>query len=128
MPSQMSPAWPPTQDGVFVTTQWTIIAEAAREGDAESERALARLCESYWPPVYAFVRRRGHGPEEAKDLTQGFFENLLEKKSFAGADKAKGKFRTYLLGAVKFFLSDQWDKAVAQKRGGRAFGFSLIRG
>jgi RNA polymerase sigma-70 factor (ECF subfamily) len=119
------PAWPRTHDGAFATTQWTMIVDAARDGDAESERALAKLCETYWPPVYAFIRRRGHAREDAKDLTQGFFALLLEKRQFAGADRTKGKFRTYLLGAVKFFLSDEWDKSTTQKRGGGAVHFSI---
>ena len=119
------PAWPRTHDGAFATTQWTMLAEAARDGDAESERALAKLCETYWPPVYAFIRRSGKPPEDAKDLTQGFFASLLEKRHFAGADKSKGKFRTYLLGAVKFFLSDERAHANAQKRGGGSAHLSI---
>ncbi len=114
------PAWPLTEDAVFATTQWTVIAEAARDGDAESARALAKLCEIYWLPVYAFIRRRGQAPEEAKDLTQGFFARLLDKKSFTAADRAKGKFRTYLLGEVKFYLGDEWRKGQRLKRGGDA--------
>ena len=118
--------WPPaTADGAFATTQWTMIFDAARDGDAESDRALANLCESYWHPVYAFVRHRGNPPEEAKDLTQGFFAHLLEKRSFGAASPEKGKFRTYLLGAVKFFLSNEFQKAMAQKRGGGAAHVSI---
>ncbi len=111
--------WPPKRvDGAFRTTHWSLIAEAARDGDATSRRALSQLCESYWPPVYTFVRRRGHSQEEAKDLTQSFFLRLIEKKPFASADGAKGKFRSYLLGALKFFLANEWDKNQTQKRGG----------
>ncbi len=113
-----NPAWPQTRDGVFATTQWTLIAEAARDGDVESARAMERLCGRYWPPVYAFIRRRGHLPEEAKDLTQGFFAHLLDKRAFGEADPQCGKFRTYLLGAVKHFLSNEYQKSMAQKRGG----------
>ncbi len=118
-------AWPYTHDGAFATTQWTMISDAARDGDAESERALAKLCECYWSPVYAFIRRGGHAPEEAKDLTQGFFVKLLEKRYFERADRAKGKFRTYLLGAVKFFLADERDKVHAKKRGGDHVPFTI---
>ena len=120
------PAWPPvTADGAFATTQWTVIMDAASDGNAESSRALAKLCETYWPPVYAFIRFRGNPPEEAKDLTQGFFAHLLEKRHFDGADRTKGKFRTYLLGAVKFFLSDEHKRSQAQKRGGGAVHLSI---
>ena len=120
------PAWPPrTADGAFATTQWTMIFDAARSGHEESSRALSKLCQTYWLPVYAFIRRYGHDSESAKDLTQGFFDRLLDKKPFATADKAKGKFRTYLLGAVKFFLSDEHEKAQAQKRGGGVAHISL---
>ncbi len=115
------PAWPPqTADGVFATTQWTMIFDAARTGHEESSRALAKLCQAYWLPVYAFCRRRGHDPEEAKDLTQGFFANLLEKGGIGMADPEKGKFRTYLLGAVKFFLGNERQKKQRLKRGGSA--------
>ena len=118
-------AWPPvTAEGGFSTTRWTIVLEAARDGDSESARALETLCKSYWSPVYAFVRRSGRSPEDAMDLTQGFFVQLLEK-NFARADPNLGKFRTYLLGALKFFLSDDWKKSSAQKRGGQAVHFSI---
>ncbi len=118
--------WPPkTADGHFGTTQWTMIAHAAREGDTISERALADLCERYWPPVYAFIRRSGQAPEASKDLTQGFFKYMLDKKPFAAADRAKGKFRTFLLTSVKFYLSRERRKALAQKRGGGALFLSI---
>ena len=124
--NRLQPASPPqTADGAFATTQWTMIFEAARSGHEESSCALSKLCEVYWLPVYAFIRRYGHDAETAKDLTQGFFVRLLDKRPFATADKAKGKFRTYLLGSVKFFLSDEHEKAQAQKRGGGAVHLSL---
>jgi RNA polymerase sigma factor (sigma-70 family) len=119
-------SWPPvTADGGFATTRWTVVFDAAREGDSESEAALEALCKSYWSPVYAFVRRSGRSPEDAKDLTQGFFLLLLEKKGFASANPDLGKFRTYLLGALKFFLADEWKKQSALKRGGQAVHFSI---
>ena len=95
-----------------------MIFDAARSGHEESSRALSKLCQTYWLPVYAFIRHRGNAPEEAKDLTQGFFARLLDKKPFATADNSKGKFRTYLLGAVKFYLANEWDKQQTSKRGG----------
>ena len=123
MPKQ---AWPPkTADGVFATTQWTMIFDAARSGHEESSRALTRLCQSYWLPVYAFCRHRGNGPEEAKDLTQAFFVALIEKKDFAKADQEKGRFRSYLLQSVKFFLSNEHRKEQAQKRGGGHLHLSI---
>ncbi len=111
-------AWPPkTADGAFATTQWTMIFEAARSSQSEPSPALERLCQIYWPPVYAFIRRMGHSVEEAKDLTQGFFVNVLNGEAVTTANPAKGKFRTYLLGAVKFHLARTREKACARKRG-----------
>jgi len=79
---------------------------------------LAKLCQAYWYPLYAYVRRRGHSPEDAQDLTQEFFARLLEKNWVRNADQQKGRFRSFLLGAMNHFLADEWDKARAQKRGG----------
>ncbi len=113
--------WPPrTADGVFGTTQWTMVVNAGGKLTPASERALSKLCQTYWLPVYAFIRSRGNGRDEAQDLTQAFFGELLAKRSFKKADPAKGKFRTYLLGAVKFFLSNEREKQQALKRGGGA--------
>jgi RNA polymerase sigma factor (sigma-70 family) len=116
---------PDSVAGNFGTTRWTMIFAAAADGDVVSSRALARLCETYWPPVYAFIRRSGRQPEDAKDLTQAFFVHLLEKRQFEAADPEKGKFRNYLLGAVKFFLGNEWQKQQAQKRGGQVAHFSI---
>lgn len=90
--------------------------EAARE-------ALARLYQAYWPPLYSFVRRRGHGPADAQDLVQGFFVHLLEKKTLARADLDKGKFRSFLLGSLQHYLANEREHAHALKRGG---GQSLV--
>jgi len=104
----------------FATTHWSLVVAASR-GDAERGREpLARLCQSYWFPLYAYVRRRGHSPEDSQDLTQAFFARLLEKNWVADADRSKGRFRTFLLAAMKHFLADEWDRAAAQKRGGGA--------
>ena len=83
-----------------------------------ARNALEQLCRAYWFPIYAFVRRQGHNPHDAQDLTQEFFARLLEKKSLAGADPSKGRFRSFLLASLKHFLANEWDKAKAQKRGG----------
>ena len=76
------------------------------------------MCRTYWYPLYAFVRRKGHGPHDAQDLTQAFFTRLLEKNYVAQADRERGRFRTFLLAALTHFLADEWDKARRQKRGG----------
>lgn len=84
----------------------------------ESESALALLCRNYWYPLYAYIRHRGHAAEDAKDLTQAFFQRILESKLLKRVKPEGGKFRSYLLTALKHFLSDEWDRARAQKRGG----------
>src|ERR1044072_1366835 len=108
----------PARGGVFVTTQWSLVLQAGASESPQADDALAKLCQTYWYPLYAYVRRRGHCPEDAQDLTQDFFARLLERNWIANADKSKGRFRSFLLGAMNHFLSDEWDKARAQKRGG----------
>lgn len=95
-----------------------MVLAAGKDSSPASHDALARLCQTYWDPLYAYVRRRGHAPEDAQDLTQEFFARLLTRNWIANADQAKGRFRSFLLGAMNHFLSDEWDKARAQKRGG----------
>lgn len=94
-------------------------------GGSESGRALARLCADYWFPVYAFVRRSGYDTADAEDLTQEFFTRLLEKQYLAAADPQRGKFRCFLLASLKHFLANEWNRAHAQKRGGRQGVMSL---
>jgi RNA polymerase sigma factor (sigma-70 family) len=103
---------------VFVTTHWSMVLSAGRSDSTHAQAALEKLCRTYWLPIYAFVRRQGHNSHDAQDLTQEFFSRLLEKKSLAGVDPAKGRFRSFLLGSLKHFLANEWDKARAQKRGG----------
>lgn len=104
--------------GVFATTRWSVVL-LARHGEAPgAERALAHLCEGYWYPLYAFVRRSGVAPEDARDLTQEFFARLLGKKWLADADPARGRFRSFLLAALKHFLANEWHRAQRLKRGG----------
>jgi RNA polymerase sigma-70 factor (ECF subfamily) len=99
---------------------------AARDGQSpQAAEALEKLCRRYWPPVYAFIRRCGHGPEDAKDLNQEFFSRLLEKNYLQAADAAKGKFRTLLLTAVTRFLINERERTQAQKRGGGTVHFPL---
>jgi RNA polymerase sigma factor (sigma-70 family) len=102
----------------FVTTHWSVVLTAGRTDTPHARDALSKLCQSYWYPLYAYVRRRGHTPEDAQDLTQEFSARLLDKNWVGNADPAKGRFRSFLLSAMNHFLSDQWDKARAQKRGG----------
>lgn len=106
------------KDGSFSPTHWTVVLAAGGADSVAARDALEKLCRAYWPPIYAFIRRQGHNPHDAQDLTQGFFARLLEKNSFAEADRAKGRFRSFLLGALKHFLANEWDKANALKRGG----------
>ena len=123
MPS--SPTAEPERPGWFATTHWSVVL-AARDGQSpQAAEALERLCRQYWPPVYAFIRRRGHTPADAQDLTQEFFARLIEKDYLQAADAAKGKFRTLLLTAVTRFLINERERALAQKRGGGAVHFSL---
>ena len=92
---------------------------AAGDGSSpEAMQALAELCRTYWYPLYAYVRRKGHDVADAQDLTQEFFARLLERNYLAGVDREKGRFRSFLLASVKHFLANEWDKANAQKRGG----------
>ena len=104
--------------GHFVTTRWTVVLTAGRSDSTHARDALAQLCQTYWYPLYAYVRRRGHSPEDAEDLTQEFFARLLEKDSLAHITRDKGKFRSFLLTAMNHFLVDEWKRAQAQKRGG----------
>lgn len=101
----------------FQPTQWTLVRRASF-GSADSQDALETLCRAYWFPIYAFIRRNGRSPHEAQDLTQEFFARFLETNSIGRADPNRGKFRTFLLGALKNFLTDAHRKATAWKRGG----------
>ena len=102
----------------FVTTHWSVVLSAQNEDSPQSAEALATLCSAYWFPLYAFVRRQGRSPHDAQDLTQEFFARLLEKDYLKSAAREKGRFRTFLLVALKRFLANEWDRQHAQKRGG----------
>jgi RNA polymerase sigma factor (sigma-70 family) len=110
---------------IFATTHWTVVLAAGKRHTPQSDHALEELCRTYWFPIYAYVRRRGHNKEDAEDLTQAFFAKLLEKNFLANLDSEKGKFRAFLLASLKHFLANEWDKAHAQKRGGDAAHLSL---
>jgi RNA polymerase sigma-70 factor (ECF subfamily) len=109
----------------FATTHWSVVLRAGDSQTPESGDALEKLCAAYWHPLYTFVRSRGHGPEEARDLTQEFFARLLEKKWLKAADPGRGRFRTFLLAALKHFLANEWKAAHRQKRGGNAAFLSV---
>ena len=102
----------------FHTTRWTIVLKAAQSQAPGGESALAQLCHNYWYPLYMFARRRGHSPDDAQDLTQGFFLHLLEQRGLAGVDRLNGKFRSFLLTSFRNCLSDQVDRIRRLKRGG----------
>lgn len=106
------------QNAVFATTHWSVVLTAGKTDTTRAQDALAKLCRIYWRPLYAYVRRRGYSAHDAEDLTQEFFARLLERNDVATVSPERGKFRSYLLGAMNHFLSDEWDKARAQKRGG----------
>ncbi len=110
---------------VFVTTRWSVVLAAGLETGSRGADALESLCRAYWFPLYAYIRREGRSPEDAQDLTQEFFSRLLARGDFAVARPEKGRFRSYLLGALKHFLADERDRASAAKRGGGETIFSL---
>jgi RNA polymerase sigma-70 factor (ECF subfamily) len=115
--TSLSAAGPESRGGIaFTTTQWSVVLEAQGESP-EAQAALEKLCRVYWRPIYSFVRRQGIGPEEAEDLTQGFFASLLEHRNLNAVRKEKGRLRSYLLGALKYFLADERRRAMAIKRG-----------
>ncbi len=111
----------------FATTHWSLVVAAHPEAASESRArdALAELCRAYWYPLYAFVLYRGYSPDDAQDLTQSFFTRILESGGFASADPERGRFRSYLLGAMKHFLANEWHRARAKKRGGGAIIIEL---
>ncbi len=123
--STAGPETPRHSDAWFLTTHWTVVLAAGRHDTARAETALAQLCQTYWYPLYAYVRRRGRSPHDAQDLTQEFFARLLEHNWLARADQAKGRFRTFLLTAMERFLANEWDKVRALKRGGGSQLLSL---
>ena len=106
--------------GVFATTRWSLVLRAGSGDAPDAAAAMTQLCRDYWYPLYSFVRRRGASIEEAQDLTQGFFLKVIEEAVFAKASAEKGRLRSYLLGALQHFLTQQYRRAQTQKRGGGA--------
>ena len=106
------------ENAQFTTTHWNVVLAAGGPESPEARQALERLCQSYWYPLYAYLRRNGKSEADAKDLTQGFFSLLLQGNDLGQVQRVKGKFRSFLLASLNNFLCDVWDKVNAQKRGG----------
>jgi RNA polymerase sigma-70 factor (ECF subfamily) len=117
--------FPAPRAGRFATTRWSLVLAAGQKANARSAEALASLCEMYWYPVYAFIRRQGYRAEEGADLTQEFFARVLEKNYFHDADPARGRFRAFLCASIRHFLSNERDRARTLKRGGHQPPISL---
>jgi len=105
----------------FATTHWSLVdaVKPDKASQTHAREALEELCRTYWYPLYAFVRNRGYGAADAQDLTQAFFTRLIETEGLASADRTRGRFRSYLLGALKHFLANEWHRTQTQKRGGK---------
>jgi len=114
-----------SRDELFVSTRWTVVFEAGDSAaSAHALTALSELCQIYWRPLYAFLRKEGYGSEDAQDLTQGFFADLIVTRTFARADREKGRFRSFLLGALRHFIAHARDRGQDLKRGG---GMILVK-
>lgn len=123
----MSEKPPNSQPSLFATTRWSIVGEAAGGVDTRAERALAGIFETYWPPLYRYVRRLGHQQQDAEDLVQGFFASLLEGNGLRLADRDRGRFRTFLLGSLKNHITNEWHRGRRLKRGGFAIHVPIDR-
>ena len=114
----MMPDHPRPRADRFPTTRLSVVLAAVASGGPQSRAALDTLCQMYWPPLYAFIRRQGHDADTARDLTQAFIARLLEKGTLRQFQRDRGRFRTFLLACVKHFLANQRDLEHARKRGG----------
>jgi RNA polymerase sigma-70 factor (ECF subfamily) len=112
------PSSSPSPSPLFLTTRWSVVLAARGDADTESHAALETLCHASWYPLYAYLRRMGQASHDAEDLVQEFFARLLEKEWLLAADREKGRFRTFLLVALKRFMAKEWQRERAQKRGG----------
>jgi RNA polymerase sigma-70 factor (ECF subfamily) len=115
----------PDSPRAFATTHWSVVLAAGKDESAPARIALETLCRAYWYPIYVYVRRKGHGPDDAQDLTQEFFSQLISKHHLRLADRNRGKFRTFLLATLDYFLAREWSRAHRQKRGGQFTFISL---
>jgi RNA polymerase sigma-70 factor (ECF subfamily) len=118
MPLPATPSETPETPHLFVTTRWSVVLAATQQPSRESAAAMEELCRAYWYPLYAYMRRCGHAPHDAEDLTQEFFCRLIQKKWLDSADRAKGKLRVFLIVALKNLMHNEWRRASAQRRGG----------
>jgi len=123
--SESGTSAPVGNQAVFATTHWSVVLTAGRRDTPRAQHALARLCQTYWYPLYAYVRRRGYSAHDAQDLTQAFFARLLQHQSLTRADPDRGRFRSFLLAAMNHFLASEWKRGMAQKRGGGSATLSL---
>ena len=123
MTTDCASASPPRD--IFATTHWTVVLAAGRSDTTRAGAALEKLCQNYWFPLYAYVRRRGYSKEDAEDLTQAFFARFLGKNYLAGLSAERGRFRAFLLASLKHFLINDWKKSQRQKRGGGEAPLSL---
>ena len=115
----MEPKKPSAQTSrEFESTRWSLILTASQGAESHRRRALSELCEVYWPPVYAYARRRGKSTHDAQDLTQAFFARLLENNAIAAANPERGRFRAFLLSSFRNFMTNEWNKTFSLKRGG----------
>lgn len=103
----------------FTTTHWSVVLNAAEDAAPGADAAMESLCRAYWRPLYSYVRARGYSQDDAQDLTQEFFSTFLRKRFLTGVQPRKGRFRCFLLAALKHFLANQWDRVAAEKRGGK---------
>lgn len=118
MTENQTTAGAPGAGAGFAETRWSVVLRAADTASPQAGEALAALCQAYWYPLYVFIRRQGHNPHDAQDLTQEFFARLIQSHFFAAADPKRGRFRSFLLASLKHFLQHEWEKARAQRRGG----------
>ena len=112
----------------FATTHWSVVLQAGHDQGTQGSRALETLCQDYWYPLYAYIRRLGHSSHDAQDLTQCFFAYLLEKQLLAKAAPEAGRFRSFLLGSLRNFMANEWRRQQSQKRGGGTILLSFDAG
>ena len=125
LPAQESTQPLPAPGDIFATTHWTVVLAAGQAHTPQSDHALEELCRTYWFPLYAYVRRRGHPKADAEDLVQAFFARFLAKNYLAGLNAERGRFRAFLLAALKNFLINEWKQSRRLKRGGGTLPLSL---
>jgi DNA-directed RNA polymerase specialized sigma24 family protein len=118
--TNLSPEFPAVRPASFKTTRWSVVLSAQGKDSVDATKSLELLCRQYWTPLYVFVRQSGHSEHDSQDLTQSFFARLLEKNWLITADRERGRFRSFLLTALKRFLNNEWDRTQARKRGGTA--------